>query len=63
VLESNIEKIQEFKLTEFNTKTIFDKAYESLVNDDIAYLQTLNLSALKADAKITTYPKNISALY
>ena len=63
VLESNIEKIQEFKLTKFNTKTIFDKAYESLVNDDIAYLQTLNLSALKADAKITTYPKNISALY
>ena len=63
VLESNIEKIQNFKLTEFNTKTIFDLVYEKLVNDDIAYLQTLNINSLKADAKITTYPKNISALY
>ena len=62
-LEANIERIQTFKLTEFNTKTIFDLVYEKLVSDDIAYLQTLNLNALKDDAKITTYPKNISALY
>jgi hypothetical protein len=62
-LESIINTLTTTRLSNLNTKTWFDLVYEKLVNDDIAYLQTLNINSLKADAKITTYPKNISALY
>ena len=58
-LEANIEKIQTTLLTPFNTKTVFDLAYENMVNDDLTYLQTLNVNALKNDLKITKFPKNI----
>lgn len=59
-LEANIERIQTFNSPN-STQNNLDLVYEKLVSDDIAYLQTLNLNALKDDAKLNPIQKTFSS--
>lgn len=55
-----INSILNMKLSELNSKTLFDKIYETLKSDNFSILEKLNLNNLKSSKKIkiTKYTQN-----
>lgn len=49
---SDIEKLTSAKLSVLNNKTVFDKVFETLSNDNYSIFENMNLNVLKKDLKI-----------
>ena len=62
-LEANINYITETKLSNLNTKTIFDYVFTKLSTSNVSILEVLNLNSLKHDVGITKYPNAYKDLY
>ena len=62
-LERNINYITQTKLSNLNTKTIFDYVFTKLSTSNVSILEVLNLNSLKHDVGITKYPNAVKDLY
>lgn len=62
-LAQNIEKITTTKLSNLNTKTIFDYVFTKLSTSNISILEVLNLNSIKHDVSITKFPNTYKDLY
>lgn len=56
--DSDILKLTNTRLSMFNTKTVFDKVYETLVSDNYSKFESMELNTIKQDIKITKYTNN-----
>lgn len=56
--EEDIFKLTETRLSMFNTKTLFDKIYETLVSDNFEAFKAMELNTLKENIEITKHVSN-----
>ena len=62
-LARNIDLITTTKLSNLNTKTIFDYVFSKLSTSNVSILEVLNLNSIKHDVTITKYPHTFVDLY
>ena len=55
LIESDIEKLTETKLSPLNNKTLFDKIFEQLSEDNYSIFENMNLNVLKNKCKIVRH--------
>lgn len=58
ILEQNITKITNFKLSQLNTQTLFDYAYEKILTDNTSLFETLHTKTLREGLTIKLYKDN-----
>ena len=59
---SDIEKLTSAKLSVLNNKTVFDKVFETLSNDNYSIFENMNLNILKKDLKIEKHKSVLNNL-
>lgn len=59
---SDIEKLTSAKLSVLNNKTVFDKVFETLSNDNYSIFENMNLNILKKDLKIEKHKSVLNSL-